>query len=350
MAAAIGLDIGSSAVRAVQLSRSKSGFSLERLGQVLLPPGAVVDGTIEDAAAVVESLQILVSRFGFKGRKVALGLANQQVIVRRVDLPLLPPEGFKDNLRLQAVDHLPVPLDQVQFDYEFVEEFSNDDGTRMMRVLLVAADTAMVTKTLETVKAAKLKPVLLDLDAFAQVRSLRDPGASAERFGPGAGGGEMIVNIGSHLTNITVHAAGIPRFVRTISRGGEGITDSLSAAFDLPWAQAETVKSVLPGPASPYGPLLNERIAGLIDEIRNSVDYYRTEPGGVSIQRVVLTGGSSLIPDLDARLANTLSIDVEHGRPFRTAHIGALTLPPSDIEAAQPFFAVAMGLAMEILR
>lgn len=349
MAAAIGLDIGSSAVRAVQLSRGKGGLSLDRLGQVLLPPGAVVDGTIEKPPAVVESLQILFSRFGFKGRKVALGVANQQVIVRRVDLPRLPPEHFKDSLRLQAADHLPVPLDQVQFDYEMVEEFIHEDGTRMMRLLLVAADTGMVTTTLDTVKAAKLKPVMLDLDAFAQVRALRDPGTSAERFGGEDAAGEMIVNIGSHLTNITVHAGGAPRFVRTISRGGEGITDSLSAAFDLPWGQAETIKSVTPGPSSPYGPLLNERIAGLIDEIRNSVDYYRTEPGGVHIQRVVLTGGSSLIPEFDDRLANILSIDVEHGRPFRAVHIGNLNLPPADIEAAQPFFAVAMGLAMEQL-
>lgn len=347
MAAAIGLDIGSSAVRAVQLSRTKAGVTLDRLGQVLLPPGSVIDGVIEEPDGVVESLRILVQRFGFKGRKVALGVANQQVIVRRVDMPMLPQEGFRDSLALQAADHLPVPMDQVQFDYEFIEAFANEDGTEMMRVLLVAADTEMVSRTLDVVKAAKLKPTLVDLDAFAQVRALRDPVSSVERFGPG--GGEMVVNVGAHLTNIAVHFGGTPRFVRTISIGGDDITDSLASAFNLPWEQAETVKSVLPGTSSPYAILLRERIGGVIDEIRNSVDYYRTEPGGVHIQRVVLTGGSSLIPDFDERLADSLRIDVEHGKPFRSVSIGDLKLAPADIEAAQPFMAVAMGLALQVL-
>jgi type IV pilus assembly protein PilM len=345
VASAIGLDIGSSAVRAVLLSRSRTGIALDRLGQVVLAPDAVVDGVIRDARAVTESLKILIDRFGFKGRKVAMGVANQQVIVRRVDMPTLPEEGFAETLRYQAAEHLPVPMEQVQFDYEVIEQYENDDRTPMMRVLLIAADTDMVTATLQTARDAKLKPVKLDLDAFAQVRALRDP--SDVDDDPDEG--EMIVNVGAHLTTVTVHADGVPRFVRTISMGGDAITQSLVSAFDLPWEQAETVKSVQHSAASPYAALLELRVGGLIGEIRNSVDYYRTEPAGVHIRRVVLTGGSSLIPSFDDRLADSLRIDVVHGRPFRGVSIGQVPLDASELESAQPFFAVAMGLALQVL-
>ncbi len=348
MATAIGLDIGSSAVRAVQLHRGRDGVVvLDRIGQVILEPGAVEDGLIVQAEPVTEALRILWQQFGLKGRKVGLGLANQQVIVRPVDLPLIQGDDVKARLRMQAQDFLPVPMDDVEFDHELVEEFAHEDGTAMMRVLLVAADKQMVADTIGAVKAAKLTPVVLDLDAFAQVRALRDPVAAVDSFGPATG--HAIVNVGANLTSIVIHTAGTPRFVRTVNVGGDDITESLSAAFDMTWEQAETIKSVTPGASSPYTTLLDERIAWVVEEIRSSMNYYRTVPGAVAVEDVVLTGGSSLIPDLTQRLSQALSTEVRHGQPFRSVTMGDVPLTTAELDAAQPFFAVAMGLALRVL-
>jgi type IV pilus assembly protein PilM len=349
MATGIGLDIGSSAVRAVQLSRGRDGrVVMDRLGQVLLEVDAVVDGVIRDPAAVTEAITILWDQFGFKGRKAALGLANQQVIVRPVDLPAIPRDDrFDESMRFMAAEHLPVPLEEVEFDHQLIEEHTTEDGRSMMRVLLVAADKLTVAATVDVVKAARLTPIALDLDAFAQIRALRDPRATVERFGPGSG--EAVVNIGAHLTSLVVHRNGTPRFVRTVALGGESITESLAAAFDLDWEAAETIKSIAPGSSSPYTDLLTERIARLVEEVRNSLAYYRTLAGAVGVEHVTLTGGSSLIPGLDDRLAQALTVDVEQGRPFRGVTVGDVPLSPAELEAAQPFFAVAVGLALRQL-
>lgn len=320
---------------------------LDRLGQVVLEPEAVVDGVIREADHVTEAIQILWRQFGFKAKKVGIGLANQQVIVRPVDLPRIPDgEGFLPTLRLQAADYLPVPMEEVEFDYELVEEYSTDDGSAMMRVLLVAADKLVVARTVDVVKGAGLRPVLLDLDAFATVRALRNRSA-AQAFGPGAG--EAIISVGAELTTVVVHTAGTPRFVRTIPVGGEDVTESIAAAFDMEWEAAETIKSVAPGASSPYTELLNERIGAIVDEVRSSLAYYRTLAGSIAVEHAQVTGGSSLIPALPERLSMALTVDVDEGRPFRGVTVGDVPLSDAELDAAQPFFAVAVGLALQVL-
>ncbi|WP_370325039.1 type IV pilus assembly protein PilM [Euzebya sp.] len=347
MATAIGLDIGSSAVRAIQLSRRKDVVTLDRLGQVVLPAQAVIDGEIRDPAAITEAIGILWDQFGFKSKKVALGLANQHVIVRRVDLPHLDVPDMKESLRFQAQDYLPLPIEQIEFDYEYIEEFTHEDGSTMMRVLFVAAEKHMVASVLDVAKAARLRPVALDLDAFAAMRSLRTPLHGAERFGAGDTSGELIVDLGSQLTNLVVHSDGVPRFARIINIGGDDITESLVSAFGMEWQQAETLKSVTPGASSQYSTLLDDRISWLVEEIRNSMTYYRAAPGAIDVQRVVLTGGSSLIPGIDERISRALAAEAVTGKPFRGLHIGKdLTFTDDELEAAQTFFAVAVGLAM----
>jgi type IV pilus assembly protein PilM len=136
---AIGLDIGTSAVRAVQLAPRRGALRVERTGQVDLPRGAVRDGEVVDAQAVSEALRALWSRAGFKGRKVALGVGNQQVVVRQVDLPYLPDEDLRQSLPFQVQEHIPLAIDQATLDCTVLEHLEAPDGVRLSRVLVVAA-------------------------------------------------------------------------------------------------------------------------------------------------------------------------------------------------------------------
>lgn len=342
MATSIGLDIGSSAVRAVQLSGGRGSYTLDRLGQVLLPPGAVRDGEIVDGDAVVEALQILMSRYKFKGRKVALGVANQQVVVRQVDLPALPEDQMRESLPFQVQDYIPIPVDQAQLDFEILEEFANSDGTQMSRLLLVAAAREMVDRLLEVMRRAKLEPDLLDLDAFALLRALVVPDPAAAQ----GGSGEMIVNVGSTVTNIVVHSGGVPRFVRILLMGGNGVTESLQNAFGIGWEQAEAIKSQPQAPGSQEAQLVAERAQRFIEEIRGSLDYYRAQGDSIQVQRVVLSGGGAQLPGLPERLAEAVRLPVDRGHPMQNLQIGKVGLAPEQLAEAEPFLAVAVGLAM----
>jgi type IV pilus assembly protein PilM len=346
MPTTIGLDIGSSAVRAVQLSTGRGSATVERLGQVLLPAGAVRDGEITDPAAVTEALRVLWSQYGFKGKKVALGVANQQVIVRQVDLPYLPEAELRKSLPFQVQEYIPIPIEQTTLDCTVLEHFEDAEGQRFSRVLVVAAQTLMVNTIIEAVRAAKLDPVLLDLDAFALLRSLAPQRVVAE------GGAEMLLGIGQSVTNIVVHENGIPRFVRVLLMGGNGITEGLMGTADLSHEEAEDVKARtgLVVDDFSYGDaharIIAERAARFVEEIRGSLDYYSAQADAVPVERVVVTGGGSRLLNLPERLADALRVPVEVAHPVADLEIGKVGLGEDQLDEAEHYLAVAIGLAM----
>ncbi len=343
----IGLDIGSSAVRAVQLtSGGRGAVALERIGQVPLPFGAIADGEIADADAVVDALRTLWSRYGFKQRKVRLGLANQQVVVRQIDLPYLPAAEMRQSLQFQVQDAIPIPVDQAILDYQTLEEYENDKGEKFSRILLVAAQRDMVNSFIDAARRAKLDVVDVDLDAFAVLRSLAPSSVLGDNEG------ELLLDVGAAVTNIVVHEAGHPRFVRILLMGGNAITDSLMAALGTDYDTAEQTKAST-GVSDEYSydadeasRLIAARANRFIEEIRGSLDYYSAQQGAVPVRRVVLSGGAGQLPNLRQRLADTLRLPVDRGHPMQELKIGKTGLDNTQLVEAEPYLPVAIGLAL----
>jgi hypothetical protein len=210
----IGLDIGSTAVRAVELLGSPP--TVVRASQVALPAGAVESGEVRDPGAVSDALHKLWSEGGFKGRQVYLGVGNQRVVVREISLPYLPEKELRSFLGFQVQEFIPMPVDDAVLDYHTIGEFEQDDR-KMLRMLLVAAQRSMVDLVVQAVSGAKLEPLGIDLVPFALVRSV---GASDQGLDLEDGQvEEAIVDIGAHVTNIVVHGRGETRFVRILPSG-----------------------------------------------------------------------------------------------------------------------------------
>ncbi len=343
MASTIGLDIGSSAVRAVQLSGGRGPVTLERLGQVMLPPGAVRDGEVVETEQVSEAIRLLWSQYGFKGRRVAVGVANQQVVVRQMDLPALPRDEMAESLPFQVQDFIPIPIDQAQLDFQVLREYQTEDGVAMQRVLVVAAATEMVQTVMTVLEQAKLTPLTLDLEAFALLRTLVDE-TTAQASDPSVG--EMLVNVGATVTNIVVHSQAVPRFVRILLMGGNAITEALVNTTGMSWEQAEAAK-MQPNPQpGAESQLVSDRSERFIAEIRGSLDYYRAQNDAVQVGRLVLTGGGSMLPGLPERLAQAVRLPVDRGHPMQHLRIGKVPLTPEQLAEAEPFVGTAVGLAM----
>ena len=324
--------------------------TLDRLGQVVLPPGAVRDGEIVDAAAVVDALKTLWTRYGFKNRRVYLGIANQQVVVRQIDLPYLPDDELRRSLEFQAQDAIPIPIEQAILDFHTLEHFENEQGERFSRILLVAAQRQMVDALLDVVTGAKLEPAGLDLDAFAMLRSLAPEGVLDDRDG------EMLIDVGASVTNIVVHENGIPRFVRILLMGGGSITDSLMTAMGVEHEEAEDLKART-GLSDEYGfddddaaRLITERALRFVDEIRGSLDYYSAQTDSVPVRRAILSGGASQLPNLRERLSETLRMPVDRGHPMQDLKIGNVGLASEQLIEAEPYLTVAIGLALGAVR
>ena len=319
---------------------------LDRIGQVMLPPGAVRDGEIVEAESVAEALRALWSRYGFKLRRVHLGLANQQVVVRQLDLPYLPESELRQSLAFQVQDAIPIAVDQAILDYYPIEHYEDDEHNRFTRILLVAAQRQMVDSVVDVVQRAKLDPLGLDLDAFAMLRSLAPEQVVVDREG------QLIIDVGSAVTNIVIHEGGVPRFVRILLMGGNGITESLVERLGITHAEAEELK-MTNGLVSEYRldsdeatRVIAERGNRFIDEIRGSLDYYRAQPNSIAVRGVILSGGGGQLPGLRERLADILRLDIERGHPMATLRIGTVGLDTEQLQRAEPHLAVPVGLAL----
>lgn len=349
MGTSIGLDIGTSAVRAVRLKTSRAGEpSLEQVGQVMLPHGAVRDGEIIDVETVAECVRTLWSEWNIKGRKVVLGTGNQQCVTRIVDVPYTNDDELREALTMQAQDYVPIPLDQATLDYNVIEYLEDDQGASIARVILVASARDTVDRVVEVAKLAKLDPVILDLDALALLRTLAVDHSPVEQ------GAELLVDIGSAVTDIVVHQHGTPRFVRELMMGSGDISEALVASLGMTYQEAEQRKAECgcgdDAFTSSGGPevarVVRDRAGALVAEVRGSLDYYRAQVEAVPVTRALVTGGGSQMAGIRQALQSALDIPVEAGHPLSNIKIGSTGLDEAQLEEAEPFLCVAIGLAL----
>ncbi len=346
----VGLDIGTSGVRAAELTLGRHGTTLERFGQVALPLGAVRDGEVVDPDAVATALRQLWEQAKFGSRKVVVGVANQKVVVRQVDLPWLPMAELRTSLPYQVQDYIPMPVEHAILDLHPLEEFTAESGARMLRALLVAASREMVGSAVEAVTKAGLQPSMVDLTSFAVLRSQ----AHADS-GLGAVNGEALVDVGANVTNIIVHQGGVPRFVRILLMGGADVTEAVAERLGVAVEQAEAIKQATglapvadtaePHPASRA---IEATGSAFVEEVRGSLDYYLAQSGSARIGRVVLSGGGSRLGGLVERLSAATHLPVEVARPMSLLTIGKTGLTPEQLAYIEPVVTVPVGLALGV--
>ena len=366
----VGLDIGSTGVRAAEFVPGRRRSTLRRFASVPLAPGIVRAGTVVDGEALAEALKTLWASARFGTKEVRLGLANSGVMVRQMVLDWMPPADFRQALRYQVQDALPMPVDDANLDYHLLEELElaeqNGDPRRVARILLVAAAREVVDPFVEAARRAGLRTAGVDLLPFALVRA-RTPGG----LDP-AGEAEAIVDIGADVVSVVVHAGGVPRYVRIIPGvGGDSITQAVQHSYQWSWEDAERTKVFvgLPGHAQlddsqratvaprsdgldhPAQQVVATAAATLVTELGTTLDFYRASSsesaaaGGAErpteVARVLVTGSGARLGGLRELLEGRLGIPVE--RFDVMAHVKANRgsgLAPEDETA----LAVAAGL------
>lgn len=341
---AIGLDIGTSVVRAAELSFGRGGVTLDRFGQVVLPDGAVRDGEVVDVDAVADSLRQLWSATGFGHKQVVMGVANQRVIVRQLELPWMPPSELRASLAFQVQDFLPMPVEQAVLDFFPLEEVTGEGDARIIKGLLVAAARETVLANVRCAEKAGLTVKGVDLTSFAVLRSMgRQSGLEVET--------EALIEIGARVTNIVIHSAGVPRFVRILLMGGQDVTDAVAEELGVPLEHAEGLKQqfthVTSGDElSSISRAVTNTAQDFVDEIRGSLDYYGASNPGVPVERIVLSGGGSRLEGLVDRLSSVTRLPVFDGDPLSMMRVGKTGLDEDQIEFIKPLAAVPVGLAL----
>ncbi|HZC74071.1 MAG TPA: type IV pilus assembly protein PilM [Jatrophihabitans sp.] len=337
---AIGVDIGATAVRAAVLAPGtldgRPSVTVHGLGAVELPVGAVANGVVSDHAAVTNALKALWEQHKFQCRSVILGITNQQVVVRDLTLPNLPPEQLAKALPFQAREVVPLPLDQALLDFTPLEVSDPIDDT--VSGLLVAAPRAPVLSAVRAVEAAGLRVARVDLSSFALLRSIADERLTVE----------AVIDIGAHLTSVVIHNQGVPKVVRAVQRGGHEITELLVAKGGLDEVAAEAAKRAegLTGRDSKIVEMVGQGVRPMLAEIRSSIQYFGSTNAGARVERISLTGGGSALPGLADLLAQQVDVPTSVVAPtqhIRNRWTSTTGRGGSDEYAAT---AVSVGLAM----
>lgn len=338
----VGLDIGTSAVRAVELTvDSGSRPVLEAFGQVGLPPGAVMDGEVRDRSQVVHALQRVWKEGGFRQRKVILGIAGLRAITREVDMPPLPPDELDEAVKYEADQVVPFPMDQTMISSKVMAQFTDEEGTPKIRVLVAAAHRELIDGVVDAVRAAGLEPIGIDLDTAALARALHDPASD--------GSDQVVVSVGAGLTLVVVHRGGQLQFVRTIDLGGETITKSIAGALDVPRVDAEQIKRQLGEPGTHDFRAENaarSAVGDLVGEIHNSIRFYSAQPGRGSPVRVEVTGAGARVAGFVEQLQQGLDIPVVPASPLARIDTSRLGILPEQLAAIDATLAVPVGLAL----
>ena len=334
----IGLDIGSSSVKAVELKKTKQGYELVSYGIEPLAQDTVVDGAIMDAPSVAEKISAIFDAQRTKSKEVATAVSGHSVIVKRVPMPLMSEEELYDRVQMEASQHIPFDIADVNLSYQLLEATDNT-----LDVLLVAVKKDKILNHTNVLAQAGKQPVVVDIDAFALQNCFE------VNYDPDPGQVVALLNIGASVMNINIVRGSTPLFTRDVSVGGNQYTDALQKELDLSFEDAEKLKmgGTHAGVSEEQRTAILRSVSDiLILEIQKTFDFFRATASGENIRRILVAGGTARVPGLLDLLREEFAMPVEELYPFRKIGVTPGQFDESQLRDVAPRLAIAVGLAL----
>jgi len=337
----VGLDIGSSAVKAVEIRPAGKGYKVVAFGSEPVPPDSIVDGAIIDSSAVADAIKRLFSNKAFKTKEVAASLSGNAVIVKKISLPTMTEAELGESIQWEAEQYIPFDIQDVNLDYQILNA-SGEGG--QMDVLLVAAKKEKIAGYTGVISQAGKTPVIVDIDAFAL--------QNAYEINYGFDPREVVVllNAGASAININILTGDMSVFTRDISMGGNAYTEAVQKELNLPFDTAESLKKGHPpvdGPAfEDVRPVLHAMTENVLLEVQKTFDFFKATASSDQIHRIVLSGGASRVDGFAETLHDRFGTPVEQFDPFKKVAFEPGKLGIQDPDSVVPTAAVAVGLAL----
>jgi type IV pilus assembly protein PilM len=344
----VGLDIGSSAVKAVELKASGKNYRVTAFGVEPVPPDSIVDGAIIDGAAVADAVRRLFDRCKIKTKDVAVSLSGNAVIVKKIAMPPMSEVELNDSIYWEAEQYIPFDIQDVNLDYQILSGGAPPKGGATaagtgMDVLLVAAKKEKIADYTGVIAQAGRTPVIVDVDAFALQN------AYEVNYGTEAGAVVVLLNAGASAINVNVVSGEQSLFTRDISIGGNAYTEALQKELHVSQDQAEKLKKgqAVDGHSFEQArPVLRAVNDNVLLEVQKTFDFFRGTTGTSHIDRIVLSGGASRVDGFAEMLGERFEAQIEPFNPFRQIAFDADKYGVEDLAEVAATSAVAVGLAL----
>ena len=335
-----GLDIGTSTTKLVQLTKNIEKYELVTAGSIASPSRALLSESLEDQEELVDTLKKLLDEVKPTTKKVITALPESQIFTRVIEMPLLSESELTSALKWEAEQYVPLPLSEVQLDWQILDTLSDEKGKdSKMEILLVAAPKILVEKYIKIFSLADLEAVSIETEPIALNRALLNNNPAAPTT--------LIISFGASTTDICIIKLGKLTFTRSISTGGLSLSRAIGQDLGFDLNQAEEYKRTYGLDASQLEGKVMQSIKPVIDvvvnEIRRSLAYYIGKRPADPIKRAVITGGSAKMPGLVVYLANSLGIEVQIGNPWENVNIPASLKQKLTADASE--YATCIGLA-----
>jgi len=339
----VGLDIGSSAVKAVEVKPAGKGYKVTAFGTEPVPPDAIVDGAIIDAGSVAEAIRrVFDGNKAFKAKDVCASLSGNAVIVKKITLPVMTENELAESIYWEAEQYIPFDIQDVNLDYQILDPGTGPNSRGSMDVLLVAAKKEKISDYTNVISQAGRTPVIVDVDAFALQNAFE------VNYGLDAGRIVVLLNAGASAININILQGDQSVFTRDISMGGNAYTEAVQKELDLPFDSAEQLKKGIPVDGATFEeaqPVLHAVTENVLLEIQKTFDFFKASASTDHIDRIMLSGGASRVDRFHQMVQERLNTPVEDFDPFRTVTWDAKKLGGEPADMA-PSAAVAIGLAL----
>jgi len=338
----IGLDIGSSSVKVVQIRESSKGLQLVNFGFEPLPPQTIVDGAIMNQGAVVEAIRTLRDNLGIKGKEVATAISGHSVIIKKIKVPPMTPEELEEQIPWEAEHHIPFSKDDVEIDHQLI----GDEAGGQVELLLVAAKKEVVSDYSMVIREAKLIPMVMDVAAF----TIQNAFEANYTLVPEEA--IAVINVGATLSNINIIANGTSAFTRDVTVGGNAFTEEIQKRLNVSQEEAEAWKIGSAGEgASEVVPQEVEAVIasvadGVAGKFQRSLDFFLASSSDATITKIYLCGGSAKVPALQRALEEKSRTAVEVMDPFRKVFVDEHRFDVSFVQQHAAEAAVAVGLSL----
>jgi len=336
----VGLDIGSSSVKAVKLKRKGEGYELENLGLETFDPDTVVDGSIMNAPEVSRRINAIFSENKISTKNVATSVSGHSVIVKRITVAAATEDEVASAIPYEAQQYIPFDMADVNMSYQVLGPAPTGNG---LDVMLVAVKREKIQNYTTVLSVAGKAPLVMDIDAFAVQNAFE------VNYEPPPDLMVALLNVGASIMNINIVRGGVPLFTRDVSVGGNQFTDTLQKELDLSFEDAERLKqghevaNVSPDAKAPHIRSVSEI---LLLEVQKTFDFFRQTTSTENIQHIYVAGGTAKLEGLADLLKADFNVPVEVLNPFQRISYNPSKFDPNYIDDIAPRMTVAVGLAL----
>jgi len=349
MGITVGLKIGSTSLKFVELLHKKNEYKVRNLGKEDFPLSEKREGYVNYTSFIAQKIKDVIRKYNLSYKRIVTGIEGESVAVRLIRVPYMKDSELHEAIKWEAQEHLPYPLDDVALDYYVLKRNLLGAQGREMSVLLAGVRKQTIDEHLQIFQEAGLCPAIIDVNSLALYNI-------CERIKMDKKEGTALLNIGHYITNLLILTEDYPFLVRDIKFGGHNITLSLAESLGVTYREAEEIKKarIFSERAQQLGKSVSEEeveeiirssLGELINEVVRSFEYFTSNREGSPVRKVITSGGTSLVKNIDVLLSQELGISIEKMNPFANISYSKTDFREL-LPSLSPAFAVPVGLAL----